>query len=121
MSSLAGQRADGRGRTTLMLACLCVLVGVLAYANSLSGPLVFDDQSAIVNNPQIRRLWPPVDALAPPRNSVLASRPIVNLSFAINYAAGGLAVPGYHAVNIAFHVLAALLLFGIVRRTLALP
>jgi hypothetical protein len=35
-----------------------------------------------------------------------------------NYALGGLAVPGYHEVNIAVHILCALVVFGVVRRTL---
>ena len=102
------------------LACagLIALVGVLTYASSLSGPFLFDDHSAIVRNPQIRHLWPLVEALAAPRDNELASRPLVNFSFAVNYAAGGLAVRGYHIVNIALHVGAALLLFGIIRLTL---
>jgi len=103
---------------SLACALLIVLVGVLTYANSLSGPLIADDNSAIVRNPQIRRLWPLVEALAAPRDNELASRPLVNLSFAVNYAIGALSVRGYHIVNLGLHVLSALLLFGIVRRTM---
>jgi Tfp pilus assembly protein PilF len=103
---------------TYVGGCLIVLAGALTYANSLSGPMLFDDQSAILDNPQIRRLWPLVQALAPPRASVLANRPIVNVSFAINYAMGGLSVRGYHIGNVSLHILSALLLFGIVRITL---
>jgi len=98
-----------------------VLAGAFTYANSLSGPMLFDDQSAILTNTQIRHLWPPVEALTPPRNGVLASRPIVNFSFAINYAIGGLAVRGYHVGNVTLHILSALVLFGIIRITLAMP
>jgi len=106
---------------SLACASLIVLVGVLTWASSLSGPFLFDDHSAIVRNPQIRHLWPLVEALAAPRDNELASRPLVNFSFAVNYAVGGLAVPGYHIVNAALHVTAALLLFGIIRLTLATP
>jgi tetratricopeptide (TPR) repeat protein len=45
----------------------------------------------------------------------------VNLSFAVNYALGGLDVRGYHLVNVGIHVLCGLLVFGLVRRTLDLP
>src|SRR3954462_12502621 len=103
---------------TFVCGCVLVLAGAIVYANSLSGPLVFDDASSIVRNPQIRHLWPVIDALAAPRDNELASRPLVNLSFAVNYAIGGLAVRGYHVVNVALHLSSALLLFGIVRRTL---
>src|SRR5712671_4030360 len=102
---------------SLAYGCLIALVGMLTYANSLSGPMLFDDHTAIVRNPQIRRLWPPTDALAAARDNELASRPLVNLSFAINYAFGGLAVRGYHLVNVGMHILSALVLFGIIRRT----
>jgi protein O-mannosyl-transferase len=98
-----------------------VLAGALTYANSLSGPLLFDDQSAILDNPQIRHLWPLLDALTGPRHGVLTSRPIVNFSFAINYAIGGLSVRGYHVGNVGLHILSALVLFAIVRATLATP
>ena len=116
-----GQSAEGSRHRTAVFACVCALVGLAAYANGLSGPLVLDDQASVLFNPQIRHLWPLVDALAPPRNTALASRPLVNLSFAVNYALGGFSVRGYHLVNVGLHILSALLLFGIVRLTLAGP
>jgi tetratricopeptide (TPR) repeat protein len=94
------------------------VAGVLTYANSLSGAFVLDDQSTIVDNQQIREWWRPSSVLVPESNTAIAGRPIVNLSFAVNYAIGGLEVRGYHVANIALHVLCALLVFGIVRRTL---
>src|SRR5262249_11190655 len=57
--------------------------------------------------------------LSPPnRGEAVSGRPLVNLSLAVNYAIGGLDVTGYHVWNVAVHVCCALLLFGIVRRTL---
>jgi protein O-mannosyl-transferase len=103
---------------TYAAGCVIVLVGALTYANSLSGPLLFDDQSAILDNPHIRHLWPLVESLAPSHSGVLASRPIVNFSFAINYAIGGLSVRGYHIGNVLLHILSALVLFGIIGMTL---
>lgn len=46
------------------------------------------------------------------------SRPLIGLSLAINYAISGLDTWSYHVFNLLIHVLAALTLFGIVRRTL---
>jgi hypothetical protein len=93
----------------------------LTYANSLSGPFIFDDHLAIIENPQIREWWRPEVVLFPERELPTAGRPLVNLSFALNYAFGGADVRGYHIVNLACHLLAGLLVFGIVRRTLQLP
>lgn len=86
----------------------------VAYHNSFHGPFVFDDESSIVTNPTIRSM---AGALSPPTTNVTAQgRPILNLSLAVNYALGGTAVAGYHALNLIIHALAGLTLFGIVRR-----
>jgi len=104
-------------------AALCLLVAalVLAYANSLHGPFIFDDEPSIVDNPSIRHLGSPLVLAAPPTAVTTVGRPLVNLSFALNYAVAGLQVEGYHGVNLALHILAALALFALVRRTLLLP
>lgn len=102
-------------------AVVIVATGFLAFANSFSNPFVLDDARAIVENPQIRGLWPLTVPLSPPPETPVARRPLVNLSFAVNYAVGGVAPAGYHVGNLVIHLLAALALFGVVRRTLLLP
>jgi tetratricopeptide (TPR) repeat protein len=94
-------------------------VAAAGYHNSFGIPLLFDDLRAILGNPSIRQLVPLGPVLAPPPSSLLGSRPLSNLTFALNYAWGGTTVTGYHALNLAFHVGAGLFLFGILRRTLA--
>ena len=54
-----------------------------------------------------------------PRNARLA-RPLTNLTFAVNYHFGRLDTAGYHVVNTCIHVLAALVLWALVWRTLRL-
>jgi hypothetical protein len=88
------------------------------YANSLSGPFVMDDVLSIVENRQIREWWRLSGLLFPERELPVAGRPVVNVSFALNYALHGLDVGGYHVWNIAVHLGCALALFGIVHRTL---
>jgi protein O-mannosyl-transferase len=100
---------------------LIVVVGVLVYLTSFQGVFLFDDDSAIVNNPYVRSLWPLADAMNSPPQSSVAGRPLVSLSLAVNYALGGLRPWGYHAFNLAVHILAGLTLFGIARRTLLTP
>jgi len=90
-----------------------------AYAQSWNGPFVFDDVSSIPENPTIQRLVPIARVLSPPDGGeTVSGRPVLNLSFALNYAVGKLAPRSYHFVNEVIHLLAALTLFGIVRRTL---
>jgi Tfp pilus assembly protein PilF len=102
-------------------AALIVLATAAAYGNSLAGPFVFDDKAAILENPSIRQLWPIWKTLCPPGHVTVSGRPVLNLSLAANYAVSGPNVWSYHATNLAIHILAALLLFGLLRRTLLLP
>ena len=111
-------------RWSVPLAGILLTAAVIAaYHNSFSAPFVFDDQLSITENPSIRQLWPPSVPLSPPSGQGLTveGRPVLNFSLALNYAVGGTAVAGYHAVNLTIHLLAALTLFGLVRRTLQLP
>jgi len=106
-------------RERFLLGAVIVVAALAAYHNSFSGPFVFDDASSITGNPSIRELWPVWSALSPPSGGLTVSgRPIVNLSLAVNYALGGTNVRGYHAGNLLIHILAALTLFGVMRRTL---
>ena len=112
-------------RKTAIYSLLIVLAGILAYANSFQGEFILDDFASIQNNLTIRHLWPLAGVFPGPEfipdASTVEGRPVLNLSFALNYAAGGLERRGYHAANLGIHLLAALLLFTIVRRTLLLP
>ena len=102
---------------------MVVAAGLLAYHNSFTGPFTFDDRPSILENPTIRHLWPIWQPLSPPHRDrpTVEGRPVINLSFAINYALGGYGVWGYHALNLTVHVLAGLTLLGVVRRTLLAP
>jgi len=47
----------------------------------------------------------------------VSGRPVLNFSFALNYAISGEHPWSYHVVNLGIHLAAALTLFGILRRT----
>jgi tetratricopeptide (TPR) repeat protein len=116
-----------RGGGVFVAAVLMTGAVWAAYGRSVDTPFLFDDPLSIVNNRSIRRLWPLVgDAdhpgpLNPGQYNPVAGRPLVNLTLALNYHFGGLDPHGYHVLNIWLHVLSALVLFAIVRRTLRLP
>ncbi len=100
-------------------AALIICAGLAAYSDSFSGHFVLDDTTSITANPTIRHLWPLTDILSTPRiNVTVQSRPILNLSLAINHALSGYNVTSYHVFNLIIHLLAALCVFGIIRRTL---
>jgi tetratricopeptide (TPR) repeat protein len=113
--------AERRPRWSPWLAgALVASVTFAAFANSFSGPLIFDDFASISDNPSIRQLWPLQVPLSPPQGAGVAGRPVLNFSYALNYAFGRSDVASYHAVNLLIHLMAALALFGLVRRTIAL-
>ena len=125
-SAITGSgEADGAGRQSglrpwLSAACLVAAI-VIVYANSLHAPFLFDDTGAVVNNPTIRQLASLATLNPPADGSTTTGRPVVNFSYALNYAIGGENVWSYHALNVAIHALAALALLGLLRRTLAAP
>jgi Tfp pilus assembly protein PilF len=119
-------------------ALVIIAAGLAAYANSFDGILVFDDEPAIAENEHIRQLRPLAVSMSAPDDTTLSGRPVASLTFAINYALaphderrvparspdGASAerfhsdLRGYHAMNLAIHLLAGLALFGVLRRTL---
>lgn len=102
-------------------ATAILLIGLLIYANNYHGEFIFDDFPAIIDNPGVQSFSPLGNLLRPSPNTPLSARPVAAITFALNYAWGGLDVRGYHLVNNLIHILAALALFGLVRATLLLP
>lgn len=100
---------------TILPPAVLLLVVAVAYHNALDGPFLFDDIE-LPGNHTIRSVG--LETLQPPPRSSVEGRPLVNLSFALNYAAGGLRPWGYHLVNVLIHAANALALYGLVRRSL---
>ena len=94
---------------TAAIPLLLIAIGAAVYANSFAGVFLFDDAPHIVENPKIQQLWPPWTVLT-------TRRPTLDLSLAVNFALGGAETWGYHLVNVTIHILAALTLWGVVRR-----
>jgi protein O-mannosyl-transferase len=99
---------------------LLVIAGLLCYAGSFRGPFIFDDLYAVPDNRNLHQ-WPSWHAFVAPGESAAAGRPVVTWSLVLNFAFGGTEVGGYHAFNLALHLAATLILFGLVRRTLQAP
>jgi protein O-mannosyl-transferase len=108
-------------RRNVVFASFTLIAAVFAvYANSFRVPFLYDDVGSITENPTIRSLksaaiW------SPPAGLTVSGRPVLNASFAANYAIGGLDVGGYHLANVAIHALVAIVLFAILRRTFEVP
>lgn len=115
-----------RPRDRWLPAAILIASILLAYSNAFTDLFLgLDGRESIRDNPHIRHLWPLSEAFSVPiwgkSGATVDHRPILSLSFALNYQLAGLSPPAFHAANLAIHIGAALLLLGLVRRTLRLP
>ena len=99
------------------LALLATLAATtLAYAPALRGEFVFDDEEHVLHDPGVKALGHLLGALRP--GSLLeGSRRLAQLTFAVDYAAGGVAPFGYHLTNLLVHLAATLLAWAMARYT----
>jgi Tfp pilus assembly protein PilF len=114
----AGARPASRRRWTaarhvFALILLPALTWAL-YARALNAPLFFDDQTAIVFNPNLQHLHPMTKFL-------YSNRPLTEFSFALNYARAGSAPQEYHLGNIIVHAVNGLLVYALVNQILGTP
>ncbi|MBI3813764.1 MAG: tetratricopeptide repeat protein [Nitrospinae bacterium] len=82
---------------------------IIAYYNTIASPFNFDDEPAIIDNESIRSL-----SNIPDRITDIFSRPVLFISFTINYHIGGLDPTSYHVVNIGLHIAVSILIYLIV-------
>ena len=102
---------------------IILFISIGLYANSLKNSFQYDDQVGIEENLYIRsadigRIFLKPSALFSAGRfdeSMGHYRPLVLLTYIINYRLGGINPAGYHLVNLAFHAGAAFLLFLIVK------
>lgn len=103
-------------------ACFAALI-LLIYANTFDASWQLDDKPNIIHNHflHIEDLHPEsliktffTQPKNPRETGNKPHRPIANLTFALNWYFGKDSVTGYHAVNLAIHLLTACLLFLII-------
>jgi tetratricopeptide (TPR) repeat protein len=105
-------------RTMLIPAAIIFVFSLLLYGNTLRGEFVWDDQNLIVENSAVRSLdagtleklffenyWQAKDRLGG------YYRPLVSLSYNIDYRLFGMHPAGFHACNIIANAFACVLVF----------
>jgi len=88
-----------------------LIVGFLIYSNTFENPFVFDDKIRVFKNPAIRiekltinNLWNAAFGKMSAK-----SRPIGNISFALNYYFHQHKLAGYHLFNTIIHIISRIL------------
>ncbi len=106
---------------TLLLALLAIVV-ILIYADTLTTPFILDDIRNIRDNTHIRVPTLSLkNLLRAGFQSPESSRPVANISFALNYYFHGFNLVGFHLVNILIHLAAGIFLYFFVKATLKTP
>lgn len=98
---------------------LVALVVAATLSNTLSNGFVWDDFDIIVDNPQTHDVANLGEVLLSPDLTPPYYRPVARGLFVLEHALWGLDPAPYHALSLALHVLAALLLFAWTRTLLA--
>lgn len=113
-----------RVKKNIVPVLLIIAVGLLVYSNVFHGSFVFDDFPEIRDNQLIKDIAFFFDlsrAEASPGYDSFQGRFIGYLSFALNYRIHGLDVAGYHAVNVAIHIINGVLVFLLTLLTFMTP
>jgi len=99
-----------------------VVLGFLVYSNTLKSPFLFDDRAHIPENRHIRLTELDLKGIVEAGfESPSPTRPVANISFALNYYFHRYNVVGYHLTNIFIHILTGIFLYYFVKNTLSIP
>lgn len=90
---------------------LITILATIIYSNSFDVPFHFDDKDAIVENYDIHQF-------NLKKIFTKSTRPILDITFALNYYFGKLDVFGYHLVNIILHIANGVMLYFILLWTI---
>ena len=111
---------------------LIAVLGLLVYSNTFNASFHFDDDTFIVQNPLIKDIGYFLDVEKTERKAeewmlpkdvrrYFRTRYMGFLSLWANYRLHGLDVRGYHVVNLALHIINAVLVYLLVALTLRTP
>ena len=101
------------GVLRVLAPCGLIALVLIAYANALTVPFVYDDYGSIVENPSVH--WREL-SIENARDALLRSttrRVIANWSFGLNHWLSGLEPRAFHATNVALHVVTVLLVYAL--------
>src|SRR5262249_47721317 len=116
-SAASDSRPSRSGTRRIRVFLLCAVPAVLAglvYLHALHNPFAWGDFRVVANNRSLESLTH-VRAIALHE----VSRPLVNLSYAIDRAIWGAGTFGFHLSSVLLHVFNVVLLFQLARRLVA--
>ena len=117
---------DAKSRTldllrwsTLPALLVILLAGIIVYSNTFQVPFYLDDKPWITQNILIKNLDKYFENTV--KYKMVPNRVVAFYTFTLNYHFGELNVTGYHLVNLAIHLLTAILVYLLLRLTFRTP
>lgn len=123
MNRTAARLIDCFNKPVIHILLITVL-GLIVYSNTFHVPFRLDEEIYLVHNPVVWDIRYPIETLRASNEELykhVKQRRVGFLSFAVNYRVHGFEVEGYHLINIAIHILNALLLYSFVLLTFKTP
>ena len=113
-----------RVATSRWVWVVVLAAAIVPYLNSLDGGFHYDDEHALLRNSHLRHLSSIPDffldsATFSAEPNMAMYRPLLQTSFALNYAASAYEAVSWHVVNVLLHALAAMGAFALFRRLVA--
>ena len=107
---------------SLFALFFCLILGFFIYYNSLDVPFYLDDLRNFIENPYTRIDQLTISSLTDAAfKSPISTRPLSNISFALNYYFHQESVLGYHLVNVIIHIITGFLVYQLTVVTLSTP
>jgi hypothetical protein len=115
-----------------VLALMLVLLALVAFANSISGKFIYDDQRVVLRNPLLGHwdagtlkaifthdYWAVYNSQTPDQSiDSLYYRPIYHLFTMAAYEFAGTSAAGWHLISILLHIAATLMALLVLEKTL---
>ncbi len=96
-------------KTDIIVISIILVLTALIYSNTFSNSFHYDDERAILDNEAIKSFVDYENLFK--ISSRIGSRPVLNLTFAVNYYLGGFNVFGYHLFNLIIHMAVCVLVY----------
>jgi len=98
---------------------LILFIGTIIYSNTFNAPFQFDGKEYILKNPSVRNFKDVTDTWQ--RGLGHRARFVTFVTFGLNYYFHQYQVFGYHVVNLAIHLINAILVWWFIRLTFLTP
>jgi tetratricopeptide (TPR) repeat protein len=108
-------KQEGKSLRNLLSIFIIIIISIAIYSNTLKNGFVYDDEFTIVNNTLIKninnlpKLFSRTDYFA--ASGEMSYRPVVTLTYFIDYWLYGLKPLGYHLTNLLLHSINGVLLY----------